>query len=452
MREMKKEKISIIIWSIIINCMLIIKWTFSIPHTMVYGSVVTIALIVGTILFNKKRFKGKTLKQFLRLYRGKWSIDIYLILMIGFIIVLTGIYYRDFSNIALGLVVSILVPLVHIIVKKESKCDYFYALSIGTISVFIIFIFVSFLFVPLSFTQYSSIIGNPNEMGQYLSFVMVCILYLCAKTRQVRYTIIFDIAVSFVIFSISRTTYLCAIFVIAITFAYIALNKGVIKAMKSSIKNIVIFVAIFLITFSMMTTGNQVLRNAEKQILGEEVIYYAKLYKYDGTTLTMKGLKEYIMLRVGKGVNEETDNNANKKFSANEASSGRIAIWENFLADVHFKGHDREDKVFVKSTNREWSDAHNVYINSAYYYGILTSLLFIFYILCNGKRIVDSFIKSVRKRQVDSNIYIFTLMFFVYFITSMLANVFSPFHSSVAWGFWMICVNVNNNLKEKFDA
>lgn len=437
----RNNHILITLWSIIINCMLIIKWTFSLSHTMIYGGVVTIMLI-WAVGYNRKIIIGISgLKNLLYLIKNEMNVGIWIIVFIGFTVSVAGVIHLELSNIALGLTIGILFPLIHIIVRENETSLYMQSMCFGTAIVFVGFALISIIFVPLSYTQYASIIGNPNELGQYLVFVIPSMLFLYDSSHKLRYILLADVAICFIIFSISRTSYVCVVAIIIVSIAYYLISEGMKNTLVSGMKNLILFCIVFFLIFGMMTTGNKALRDLEKVLFGQEYIFYAKLYKYDGTHVDLNDLGNYIGMRIIKGVEEEKeDGKAQKKTDIQEMSSGRTNIWHAFIVKVNFIGHQSDEWVYTKALGYTEDDAHNTYIDNAYYYGIISAIIMIGYIIYLARALIRESYIVIKKRKKNSEFYLRCGIFASFFITSMLASVFSPFHSSIAFGIWAICV------------
>lgn len=457
----KKEAYLITSWSVIINLILLMKWTFTIPHTLIYGSIATLALILFFIISRRKLVYIKDYKEFFYLVKVEMTVGSWIVFFIGITVLIAGFIHHELSNMALGVLIGIIFPLLNIIVRGNATNRFMKSICFGTTIVFVLFILISIIFVPLSYTQYASIIGNPNEMGQYLVFVIPCLLFLYDNYHKFRYIVLIDIAINFIIFSISRTSYVCILAIIIISMMYYLITSGVKSLLLGLVKNIFVFAIIFLLTFGLMTTGNKVLRDIEKNIFGQEYIFYSKLYQYDGTEISLKDLENYISLRVGKGVVEneivqsevgnEMSNSTQHKQNVDieKMSSGRTDIWKAFLSEINIKGHSSDVGVHVKELDYVEDDAHNTYIDNAYYFGIISGFGMVGYIGYFSIYMIKMLYRMIKDRKKRPTFYLQAEMFIAFFITSMLASVFSPFHSSIAFGFWAICMNKKDKVIEK---
>ena len=457
----KKEAYLVTIWSVLINLILLIKWTFSIPHTLIYGSIVTLALILFFVIIRRKLLHVKDYKEFFYLIKEEMNVGNWIVFFIGMTVLIAGLIHHEISNVALGGVIGIIFPLLNIVVCGNAKNKFMKSICFGTAIVFVLFVLISIIFVPLSYTQYASIIGNPNEMGQYLVFVIPCLLFLYEDSHKIRYIILIDIAISFIIFSISRTSYVCIAAIIIISILYYLITYGVKPLLLGVVKNIFVFAIIFLLTFGLMTTGSKALRDIEKSIFGQEYVFYSKLYQYDGTEISLKDLENYISLRVGKGIAEnetvktEVENEISnppqhqQNVDIEEMSSGRTDIWKAFISEIDFTGHPSDEGVQIKELNYIEDDAHNTYIDNAYYFGIISGIGMIGYIVYLSIYMIKTLYLMIKDRKKGTALYWQAEIFIAFFITSMLASVFSPFHSSIAFGFWAICMNKKENTIEE---
>lgn len=454
---MRKDKkfYYILGWTILIELIILCKYAFWMPHTLIAGSVCTIILI-GILIFNDSRlgFKKYCLDK-IRFCKYNISAQFITILIIGILIVIAGGLLRDLSFVALGLVVSIIMPLFFIVTNNDgfsSKRIVVDAITFGTTIIFVAFVIMSIILVPLSYTQYSSVIGNPNEMGNLLIFVTACLIYRLVCTKKIIYLFYLAVSTAFVVFSISRTTYLCICVMFIISMIYYGVVYGHKNLLINICKSILVFTLVFFITFAMLTSGNKCIRNIEKTITGHEYIYYAKLYKYDGSELTLSKLKDYIELRLGKGISENDTSNqhiVDKNINVNEVSSGRISIWKEFIDEINWKGHKTGDTVYVEAVNQNGSDAHNTYINNGYYYGILSFISIAFYMVLLAYYYIRQLFYFVKSREEDVFFLFSALIYISFFILSMLSSVFSPFHSIIGFGFWTICLYRKKDWKYK---
>lgn len=470
--EIKKDSrfYIIMIWTILMESIIVCKYAFWMPHTLIIGSFLTVLLIGLLILQNKKMGLKEYLTNNIALTIKNISLQFVTILIIGAFIIISGVIVKDLSYIALGLVIAIIIPIFFMVTNDEDNGRYFLAEAItaGTTIVFVGFIALSIILVPLSYTQYSSIIGNPNEMGNLMILVIACLLYRLFNTKKIIYILLIAISTSFVIISISRTTYLCVIAMFFISIIYYALLNGYRRTIINTGKAILIFIITFFIVFAMLTSGNKAIRNIEKQLIGHEYIYYAKLYKYDGTELTISGLKDYIALRLGKGLpgnNEpnQTDNEENEtkhtvdeesanieeNININEISSGRVNIWKEFIDELNWKGHKTGDTVYVEAVHQDGSDAHNTYLNNGYYYGYLSLISIGFYMVLMAYYHLRELIFFIKTKKENTFFLLSSLMYISFLILSMLSSVFSPYHSFIAFGFWSICLYSKSDLEYK---
>lgn len=429
------------IWVVLTEIIILCKYIFDMPHSLLICSSLMCGILFILIYPYKHKLKHLNFKKIKR-YLYNCSIQIIVSFIMGILIITAGINLGEMAYILLGLIIAVLIPSFWLLVKKEYRKLFLDAVSLGTVIVFILITILSIVFVPLSNTQYSSIIGNPNEFGNILVFSLCCILYRYNITKKNIYVFFATINISFAILSISRTTYLCIIAIITINLIYYFIIYEYKKLIINVLKVILVFLFSFLMLFALLTSGNSLIRSLEKQILGSEYVYYAKLYKYDGSKMGFNDLFEYIELRTLKGIS--TDNKKNEDVDIedvdiNEMSSGRVEIWKDFFDNIKLYGHNIGEKVYIKSTNQYGLDAHNTYLNNGYYYGCISGATVIIYMII---LLYFNFIKLIiliKTKKEDPEFYFMSMIFVSFSILSILSSVFSPFHSMIAFGFWFIC-------------
>lgn len=436
-----------LVGSVLIQSIILCKYIFDMPHSLFSCSIVMCGMLFGMIYSYRIEFKKIAFRRIQELFHNI-SIQILLIIVMGVMIVVTGILLWEPSYILLGVVIAGLIPAFWLLIRKEYQKTFFDAVSLATTIIFIFVTIISIIFVPLSNTQYSSIIGNPNEFGNVLVFFLCCLLYRYSTTGKKRYLFFSAIDVSFVVLTISRTTYLCTIAIILITIVYYVTIKGYKRTIINTVKMITLFLVSFLLLFSLLTYVNSTIRYIEKQTFGSEYIYYAKLYKYDGSQMSFDDLFKYIGIRTSKGVNLEDDKN--EDIDINKMSSGRLQIWEGFIDNIGIQGHGIGDKVYIASTKQTGLDAHNTYLNNGYYYGGLAGIAMFIYMIVLFFYNFLYFTNFVKCKKSDPKFYLLSMIYISFFILSILSSVFSPFHSMVAFGFWFICFYDNRlNLKRE---
>ncbi len=187
---------------------------------------VSICLLILFILYNKKCFIIKELST---------SMKIVIILMqiIGTSYAINGVIYKVPTYILLFILFSIILPIYFIeanMIKLNKVIDIYTKANIIS---FLIFTFAVFLFSPINQEQYAGIFNNPNLLGEYISVVIMSLIFQFEKIKNNKYKsgilILFGISVAFMIFSMSRTTLVSVVFIGIIYLIFNIRNKLNIK-------------------------------------------------------------------------------------------------------------------------------------------------------------------------------------------------------------------------------
>lgn len=364
--------------------------------TVVCASVF-ITLLLICLLMKKESFE---------LYKFK---KLYLILfeIIGISFLFNGIYFSILGYIAIGLVFSVIVPLLHITsysVKEFSLCK---GLSLGVLVSFVIFFVISLICgPPLGLNQYTSICSNPNTLGSYMIIVNASVIYLSfdayekKSPRAWMYFFALGLELSIMVLTNSRTTLIAVTLQLAFAFTVCVVkcikrkNKDeILKLVKRLVLAIIIFVLMFIAVFFALTS-------VKKEIIGALPSIQVQK-EYEETSFSDIVGRTY--LRYTKGLSEVSQSGGDAK--TNDAfTSGRKEIWKQFIENLSFMGHKEEGRRIVEESRYYVStNAHNAYIQMGYSAGILAGAAMILLILVAVKDVIIKLYNFVRSGELKKS-------------------------------------------------
>lgn len=360
-----------------------------------FFSVVITTSVVITLLWICLLIK----KESFELYQFKKR---YLILfeIIGISFLFNGIYFLVLGYIAIGLVFSVVVPLVHIISYSITEFSVCRGISLGVLVSFVFFLVVSLICgSSLGLNQYTSICSNPNTVGNYMIVVNASILYLifdAYKKKSPRawiYFFILGLELSIMVLTNSRTTLIAVVLQLAFALA-VCVVKCVKKRNKSEIVDLIKRLCLIIIIFVLMfVTVFFALTSVKKEIM--DLIPSVQVQK-EYEEISFNEILKRTYLRYTKGLNEISQSDGNVE-SDDAFTSGRKEIWKQFTENLGFMGHKEEGRRIVEESRYyAKTNAHNVYIQIGYSAGILAGIAMILLIVLAVKDVIIKLYNFVR--------------------------------------------------------
>lgn len=375
---------------------------------------------------------------YLCIFDGKIYLDKFkhpitiLVFLFGLITTVIGFKHGVLGYISYGVFFAFVVPafITTVNSKKHMKILLF-GMSIASIISFIIVFCCSILFTSLDIEQYAGITGNPNSIGAYAALAFLCCTYLTKETKNInRYLlyIIEGIAIGIVIFSRSRTALLMVFITVMFELFSIIINKQYKTNLKTLfIKIIAILASIYFAYFCVVYVSmfSQNIGFADNKAFLEK--HFSNISQEEKIEQPEQSTQNKEPIEFEELIDASTKRNLKGFIDGGSISSGRTAIWFNFLCESNILGHEKstlaiEADGYVKDYN-----AHNGYIQVTYNFGLIAGLIYLAISIYIGIMLFIIFVKGIKKKCQDSNITTVFKIFGNYFIYGMLASVVAPF-------------------------
>lgn len=389
---------------------------------IVCGAVLTLLMIALTVQCN-------TFTE----YRIK-AVPLILAELVGLSFLLNGIYYRVLAYIAIGLIFSVLIPLLHLCITAYGAERFVRALARGILASYLISILVSLFSGPAITTPHFSLLyTNPNLFGYYLIAVTASLLllhYLRDRAKKARTYLLYALLTTvlvFCFFSYSRTALASIVFQICLYALLLLLRrKGAEKGSLAEVMKKVL--AIFLVfaitagaTFFLFSTVNKQIAAALPSIRLELPEYGEE----GGIGDSLSNAGSYF----SKGLNGDGTGDA--------FTSGRLGIWQAFLQNIGIFGHSSETREVIE-VNRyyESTSAHNVYLQVCYSAGIIAGISMLLLLLWSIWQILKGLRNTVRAKTFSPAFLFAGVCVAGFFLPSMTSAGYMPFWYVPATLFW----------------
>ena len=354
----------------------------------------------------------------------------YLILLefIGISFVFNGTYFGVMGYVAIGITFSIILPFLNISFSSNYGFSICRAICIGILISFILFCIISILFGPmLGVTQYTSVLSNPNTLGNYIIIVISALIYLFFDLKKSKskyfwgYAILFGMAISMALYTNSRTTLIAISMQIVIVFLMCTVSllvnnekqKFVRLIKKSSILVIVsitVFVTMFFVLTDLKKSIIEIVPVIQSEDVNEDISFeeYMKIMK----ARYMKGINKEANIK-SEGKNEDLDD---------QFTSGRKEIWRSYIESIEIIGHPEEGRKIIEK-NRVYmkTNAHNVYIQMAYSAGCLVGIAMLVLMLTVAKDLLVRIYRFIKMGILEKDL-IFTICSSIGFVVVSLTS------------------------------
>ena len=353
----------------------------------------------------------------------KRSVMILLLLALGFIEAISGVSFGVLGYISIGAFYIVVPTLLILSINSRTQLeDLMKAISIASVLAFMCLFVVSMVFMPLSSGQYGSFTGNPNSLSAYAVMGLCGAVYLAKKSQSGLRWLFFVVqgfGMGFVIFSRSRTALLTVIAVIAISVSNMLINKKNLKLkLWPALLAIAVVIVSVYISYLSVTVINQSIGLYDNEQLKKDLENHFNIYltEYDEKAsgkLTFDDVLKAGADRSLKGIADE-----------NSFSSGRTLIWKTFIDAVEITGH-KDGTMTVGGI--EGYNAHNAYIQTAYSFGGIAGVIYVFITIYAGWFLLKSFINAIRNRELNDELAFGYMIFSGYLIYNLLAAAVAPF-------------------------
>ena len=283
---------------------------------------------------------------------GCWFRRIPLILteVIGISFLFNGIYYRVLAYIAVGIIFSLLLPLLHRGIAAYGVSAFFTAASRGILISYYVLLAASLLCGPaLSMSHYTAIFENANSLGDYLIVATMALLYLLNNTdhnrkKCVLYYAMLSSLLVFCVFSYSRTA-LLAILAQIVGYVAVKIILHIRNKKRTHIGVIIKKAGVILLTFlvtACVVYGLFV--PVKKQI--EQWLPSIQIWA-DKDGLHGGSFKDNIM-GAGSYFTKGLDGNKDGNAGEDVFTSGRKGIWMSFAKEIKILGHASESREVIE--------------------------------------------------------------------------------------------------------
>lgn len=364
-----------------------------------------------------------------------------LIALFAIILTIISIYHGVLGYIAYSVYYLLLVVFLLGINSKQQIELLLKGFCYAGVVVFTVFFVLSIMLSPLSGEQYASFTGNPNALGAHVALYLLCGIYLFVHLNGWKKTImaILDgLMLGFIVFSRSRTALLMGLVTLSFMVFHYIINKPSKNTAKVVILQCIIMLGSIYISFFCITSlANSIDKNGLhnfKEFLNEKCIVDV-LEERD----TVNG-NDNIVIQI-----ENEDQNASNSIpffdvvdamikrslkgiiDSGSFSSGRSAIWYNFITSFNFLGHENSKLEIETFDGIKEYNAHNSYIQVTYNFGIFAGVLYIAITLYSFVKMCRYFLQNIKQRR-QYPIQTFAMAIFAnYLIYGLLASAVAPF-------------------------
>ena len=425
------------------NCILALCWSFImansvlrlfLPSDLQYMVVVLCGTaLLGVMLlliFDRNACEGCLFRR----------IPLILTEVIGISFLFNGIYYRVLAYIAVGIIFSLLLPLLHRGIAAYGVSAFFAVASRGILISYCVLLVASLLCGPaLSMSHYTAIFENANSLGDYLIVATMALLYLLNNTDRSRkkcvlyYAMLSSILI-FCIFSYSRTA-LLAILTEIVGYVAVKIILHIRNKKRTHIGAVVKKAGVILLTFlvtACVVYGLFVpVKKQIEQWLPSIQIRAGMDGFYGGSFKdNIIGAGSYF----AKGLDGNKDGNAGEDVF----TSGRKGIWMSFAKEIKILGHASESREdievdrYYKSTN-----AHNVYLQLGYSAGILAGIAMILLLVWVAVMLIKGLIETVQSGNLSDGFLIAALSTVGFIFPSITSAGYMLFTYLPATMFWL---------------
>lgn len=349
--------------------------------------------------------------------------------VIALFYLITGIMYRVKAYILIGFVIVIIVPVLQqYFIQREDRIVY--RMCVASALFYAFLVFLSFLAGPsLSAIQFGGILINQNALGLACVTVFPAGLAFCRANKVKTGAILIAADTAFIIFSTSRTAVIAVvlqlIYALVIGISDAAHGHITKEKLFRSIAAIVCFsIVFFFVSFWTFTT----LKEAEARLLPSIQIEID-----EGMSLEELYLK--FGDRMGKGLDGEGDY---------AFSSGRTGIWKDYLENLTFFGHEKEERDQVVSGSRIYftTNAHNAYIQVAYAAGIPAGVGLIVVAVFAAFGCFRKSIPGIKGKRINDKDYYAILTVLGFGIVSVTSSNWMMFVHIPAMIFWTVMASL----------
>ena len=382
-------------------------------------------------------------KKSLKLTKSGWFI-LAAEVIIGLSFLGNGLLLRVKAYCVIGVVFAFVIPVIQYALATNDAKKVAERFCMTLVISYILLLIVNMFMGPILVKfQYGSIMGNSNLLGYYLAVLIPSLTYLLLKKdlsfakRAVCWGLLVS-AVTMLVFTSSRTSALALFF--SMGFFLLTLFFGREKKenkRKFNKKRIIIIVIItvavpFILFFMLSYVRKQIvifshrasIKSNNASLSDSEIKEEEKELEEIENIVTEYSLDYYIKGLDGSGEDSFT--------------SGRVAIWKDFVKNLSVKGHAVEHREVIEETRHyDHAKAHNVYIQVAYNAGIGAGAVYLIAVVFVGVQALVWFVNVIRKKKKYDPELLLSYCYFIGFaITSLTSDgymIYNYFPTTLFW-------------------
>ena len=367
-------------------------------------------------------------------------------IIVGLSFGLNGLLLRVKAYCVIGVVFVFVLPVIQYALATNDQKKIAERFCMTLVISYILLLIVNMFKGPILVKfQYGAIMGNSNLLGYYLAVLIPSLTYLLLKKdltfvkRAVCWGLLVS-AVAMLVFTSSRTSVLALVF--SMGFFLITYYFGHEKSKKKHKFNrnhviiiAVITVAVPLILFFMLSYVRKniviyqrkaSLRNAasNSSLSDSELDEQEKELEEIEDAVTEYSLDYYI-----KGLDGEAEDSF---------TSGRVAIWKDFVKNLSIKGHAVEHREIIEATRHyDHAKAHNVYIQVAYNAGLGAGAAYLVIVVYIGVNALIWFVCIIKKKKKFDPELLLSYCYFISFAMISLTSdgymIYNYFPTTLFW-------------------
>ncbi len=360
--------------------------------------------------------------------------------LIAICFLIASIRFQMLGYCAIACVIGFVFPFFYcsVNISRENNRLFLQALWDGTLVSYVFFLIISFLITPITDDVYAAFLKNPNTLGSYLIVVFIAAVYKVNNrihngkcNGTIKYSLILGSIVLFSIVSLSRTTILPMILILVINILFMLACKKNIRVNKKQIVCIVVSVIIGLAgTFLLYAKVSYLMQ--EKTAWGNlssQIVKALHLNENESAMTNSEKLFENFQRKSMKGLD------GSERFT-----SGRTEIWKDYIKELNWLGHNKEERHIVTKYYDYTTNAHNTYLQIAYSTGIQGGIAFLVFIIMISIYSLLSLIRAFKLRVFDIEMLSTIGVIIAFGLNSLVAVGYSPFSATVVFVFWVVCV------------
>lgn len=366
-------------------------------------------------------------------------------IIVGLSFGLNGLLLRVKAYCIIGVVFALVIPVVQYALATNDSKKIMERICMTLAASYILLLIVNMFMGPILVKfQYGAIMGNSNLLGYYLAVLIPSLTYLLLKKGMsfAKKAVCWGLLVSaaaMLVFTSSRTSALALFF--SMGFFLLTLYFGREKTQKRKFDRnhviivIVITVTVPIILFVMLSYVRKSIaiyqrRMSLKSAASNSSMSDSEIQEQEKELEEIEnGSTEYSLDYYIKGL----DGSGEDSFT-----SGRVAIWKDFIKNLGIKGHAVEHREIIEETRHyDHAKAHNVYIQVAYNAGIGAGAAYLVIVVFIGVNALIWFVRVIKKKKKYDPELLLSYCYFIGFAIISLTSdgymIYNYFPTTLFW-------------------